>query len=50
MCVIRAILLAALLAFLAAAQTTPEPDDGWLVDPNGAKSELGARIDDNGAP
>lgn len=44
MCVIRAIFLGALLAFLAAAQTTPETGS------NGAKSEVGARIDDNGAP
>ena len=45
MCVIRAIFLAALLAFLTAAQAT---DQGSTIDPNGGTSEVGARIDDNG--
>ncbi len=46
MCVIRAILLAALLAFLWAAQIG---DQGPGIDPDGSpKSEAGVRIDDNG--
>ena len=45
MCVIRAIFLAALLAFLTAAQTS---EQGSAIDPNGGTSEVGARIDDNG--
>jgi hypothetical protein len=50
MCVIRAIFLAALLAFLSAAQTNQATtDQGSMIDPNGgAQSEAGARIDDNG--
>ena len=50
MCILRAIFFAGLLAFLNAAQATSENDVGSFIDPNGAKSEVGARIDDNGAP
>ena len=52
MCVIRAIFLAALLAFLAAVQAPDTTDQGSMLDPNGgdAQIEVGARIDDNGAP
>lgn len=51
MCVIRALFLAALLAFLAAAQTSETTDQGSMIDPNGgAVTGLGPRIDDNGAP
>jgi hypothetical protein len=49
MCVIRALFLAALLAFLTAAQITKSADQGSAIDPNGGASEAGARIDDNGA-
>ena len=49
MCVIRAIFLAALLAFLSAAQLNDTTDQGSMIDPNGgAQNEAGARIDDNG--
>ena len=49
MCLIRAIFLAALVAFLTAAQTNDTTDQGSMLDPNGgAKTEAGARIDDNG--
>jgi hypothetical protein len=49
MCVIRALFLAALLAFLTAAQTTKSADQGSGIDPNGVTSEASVRIDDNGA-
>ncbi len=46
MCVIRAMLLAALVAFLWAAQIG---DQGPGIDPDGsAKTAAGVRIDDNG--
>lgn len=51
MCVIRALFLAALLAFLAAAEGSDTTDKGSTLDPNGgAVTALGPRIDDNGAP
>ena len=42
MCVIRAIFLAALLAFLVAAETPKTTDQGSAIDPNGGKAEVGA--------